>query len=256
MAKIVEFYGSPGVGKSTIYKELEGKWKKNYNWIPSHHLYKKKEFEKLNKIFFSVARLIKYGGVDDAAMKEAGERFIAQYPEFIDAFWNNILSKQKKSYNGLDLRFERVKYFYVTIQKIQFLRESSCKKIVLVDEGLIHRISRGFYKSENVAEEIDEIEYLLQVMPLPDAVVYFETDVQENARRLAQRKKVISMHKSLSITEIEYIIPETQERMEHVTKFLQNKGISILRIDAKLHIGTNVNKIMSFVEGLKSNEFI
>ncbi len=73
---------------------------------------------------------------------------------------------------------------------------------------------------------------------------------------LRKEKKVISMHKSLSITEIEYIIPETQERMEHVTKFLQNKGISILRIDAKLHIGTNVNKIMSFVEGLKSNEFI
>ncbi|MBA2562841.1 MAG: hypothetical protein H0V14_07995 [Chitinophagaceae bacterium] len=253
MAKIVEFYGLPGVGKSTIYEDLKGKWKKEFNWIPSHHLYtKKKIFESLSKFLLIVGRIIKDGNFDDVAKKEAGDRFVAQYPEFIDAFWNNILYKQKKSYNGLDLRFERAKYFYITIQKIQLLRESNSKKIALVDEGLIHRISRGLYKSENLIDELNEIKHLLQIMPLPDALVYVETDVQENAKRLAQRKKVISMHKSLSITEIENIIPETQERMENITKILENKGIPILRVDAKLHIETNVIKIKSFVEGLKS----
>ena len=253
MAKIVEFYGSPGVGKSTIYEKLKDKWKKDFNWIPSHLLYTKKKIklEGLNKFLLAVVRAIKNGNFDDVEMKEAGDRFVAQYPEFIDAFWNNILFKQKKSYNGLDLRFERAKYFYTTIQKIQFLRESNCKKIALVDEGLIHRISRGLYKSENLTEEINEIKHLLQIMPLPDALVYVETDVQENAKRLAHRKKVISMHKSLTLTEIENIIPETQERMKNVTKILENKGIPILRVDAKLNIETNVTKIRSFVEGLK-----
>ena len=254
MAKIVEFYGSPGVGKSTIYDELKGKWKKDYNWIPSHHLYTKNKikFESLSKFLLSVARIIKNGNMDDVAMKEAGDRFVAQYPEFIDAFWNNIIFKQKKSYNGLDLRFERAKYFYSTIQKIQFLREINSKKIALVDEGLIHRISRGSYKSENLIEEINEIKHLLQIMPLPDALVYVETGVEENAKRLDNRKKVISMHKLLSISELENIIHETKERMENVTKILENKGIQILRVDAKLHIGTNVTKIKSFIEGLKS----
>jgi len=254
MAKIVEFYGSPGVGKSTIYEELKRKWSKDSNWIPSHHLFTKKKikFESLSKFLSDVANIIKNGNIDDVAMKDAGDRFVAQYAEFIDAFWNNIIFKQKKSYNGLDLRFERAKYFYITIQRIQFLRESNSKKIALVDEGLIHRISRGLYKSENLIEEIDEIKHLLQIMPLPDALIYVETDVQENAKRLAHRKKVISMHKSLSITEIENIIPETQERMENVTKILEKKGITILRVDAKLHISTNVTKIISFVEGLKS----
>ena len=253
MAKIVEFYGPSGVGKSTIYEELKGKWKKDFNWIPSYHLYAKNEikFESLSKFLLTVTRITKNGNIDDVAMKEAGDRFVAQYPEFLDALWNNILFKQKKSYNGLDLRFERAKYFYTTIQKIQFLRESNSKKIALVDEGLIHRISRGLYKSENLIEEIDEIKHLLQIMPLPDALIYVETDVQENAKRLARRKKVISMHKLLSTTEMENIISETQERMEIITKILEDKGIPILRVDARLHVFTNVTKVISFVKYLK-----
>src|SRR5687768_6866386 len=114
MAKILEFYGSPGAGKSTIYEELKDKWKKEFNWIPSHHLFPKNKikFESLRNFLSTLSRLIKNGNVDEVALKEAGDRFVVQYPDFIDAFWNNILLNQMKGYNGLDLRFEAVRYFY------------------------------------------------------------------------------------------------------------------------------------------------
>ncbi len=252
MAKMVEIYGSPGVGKTTIYDALKHRWKKNNNWIPGDQLFlrNKIKLQSFNLFFSTTLKRIRNGSIDEAAMKEAGDRFISEFPRFIDIFWNEIFIQQKKSLNGLDLRLEKAKYFYNTIQRVQLIRESPSKKFALIDEGLIHRLTSWGYEDEDLDEEKEKMQKLLDIMPLPQALIYAELDTNENAKRLAYRKKLIRMHESLNDDELKKIICKTRKKMETVTSVLRDYGIPLLRIEAKLPVANNVLKIKAFLNEL------
>ncbi len=254
MAKIVEIMGSPGVGKTTIYQQMASEWKKNYKWIPGEFLIPKEKLISqkyttsiLNILRFIFLRKEKY---DVAAMDEAGVRFVTLYPEYIDKCWNNINCIYKKNENGSDLRFQKISYLYKLIQKIQILRERGSDQIAIVDEGLIHLITNSLCKKESEFEEKEEIEKLLQVMPIPDGFICVETDLEENTKRLLQRKKVISMHKSLMQSQLEKVICLDHKRRVAVNAILETRNIPLLRINSTDKVATNVSKIINFVENL------
>lgn len=254
MAKIVELVGSPGVGKTTLYKQLEGCWNKSYNWMPSQYFYPRKEIipDRPGSFITDILQRIKNrnGKIDTRTMEEAGGRFVALYPDYIDSCWNHINSIEKKNLNGLDLRFQKVSYLYKLIQKVQTVREHNSNKIGIVDEGLIHIINSILYKREVFSEEKEEIERLLETMPLPDGIVYIETDVQENIKRLGQRKKVIPMHRSLVKGELESFIHLDQGKRAVINTIIESKNIPFLRIDSIDTVANNVSKIISFAECL------
>lgn len=248
MARIVELVGSPGVGKTTLYREMEYRWNKKRNWVPGEYLYPKEKSgsESPGTFILNVFRQItgRKQKVDTSAMKEAGERFVTLYPEYMDECWNNINCSQKKNLNGLDLRFQKISYLYRLTQKIQTLTEINSDKIAMVDEGLIHFLTSKLYYKE------EEIENLLQIMPLPDAVISIETDLQENTKRLMQRKKVIPMHKLLIGSELEKITHIDHYKRVIVNRILETMDIPFLKIDSTHKIAGNVDKIMNFVESL------
>ncbi|MEO7802488.1 MAG: hypothetical protein ABIR81_10830, partial [Ginsengibacter sp.] len=112
MSHHVEFIGSPGVGKSTIYRHLEEKWNRSASWIPDKYLFPRQK----KSILFKPKKILSLGfskdfdKIDLLALREAGDRFVALYPEYMDACWNNIQARQKKHLNGLDLRFAKTNY--------------------------------------------------------------------------------------------------------------------------------------------------
>lgn len=258
MAKIVELMGSPGVGKTTIYQEMSGEWNKNYNWIPSEFLFPKEKLvlENYSRFILNVLRLImgKRGPVDTTAMEDAGARFIGLYPDYIDRCWNNINCIHRKNENGLDLRFQKISYLYKLIQKIQILRERESNQIAVVDEGLVQLITSSLCKKAALAETKEEIENFLQIMPLPDGIVSIETNLEENTKRLLQRKKVISMHKSLVQGQLEKVVCIDHERRATINTILDTRAIPFLRINSSDKVATNVSKIINFVENLQRVE--
>jgi len=280
MAKIVELCGSPGVGKSSIFYELEKRRKNNYKWTTASNInpYGKKSFyDFVKSIFLKVKngqnqgdlsaknldslydfvrfiyREIKKGRnfVDLEAMKEAGERFVAQNPKYIKACWGNIFARQTKSYNGLDLRFEKAKFIYKIIKKNQVLKERKANQVIIIDEGFINMIDRGLYKSITPEAEKQEIYDLLEVMPLPEALVYIETDLNENAKRLFSREEIRDMHKGLSLSELIDFTKTCRERILTAIKYLENKGIPVLYIDSTNPIRENADKIIEFTENVE-----
>lgn len=254
MAKIVELVGAPGVGKTTLYKEIEACWNKNYNWMPSQYFYPKKKITPANSgsLIINILRRIRDrdGKIDMRLMEEAGARFVELYPKYIDACWNNISCMQKKNLNGLDLRFQKVSYFYKLFQKIQTLREQNISKIAIVDEGLIHILASILCQRENLKEEKEEIDRLLQTMPLPEGIVSIETDVEENLKRLMQRKKVIPMHKSLHNGQLKNITRLDHNKRAIVNSIIESRNLPLLRINSADEIAINVSKIISFAENL------
>lgn len=257
MARIVELGGPPGVGKSTLFNEMSAQWSIESSWIPAHFLYpqQKLRFDSLSSLLLSFERkfTISEGNVDERELKEYGDRFIAQYPSFINACWNNIFSVHHSS-NGTDLRFDKARYLFDTLQKFQFLAENKINKTSVLDEGLIHRLANGLYRQKDLDAEKEEIYNLVQVMPLPDAFIYIKTDVEEIARRLYNRKKVIISHKSLSLAELENSCRQSLERMSIVLENVAKRDIPVLHVNSKQEIGKGTRVIIRFIESLNKEK--
>lgn len=249
MARIVELSGPPGVGKTTIYKEIEKQWHKKCSWIPAHFLYPhlKLNYQSLITLLKNLYKTLKDepNKIGSIVFSEARKRFVTQYPEYIDRCWNDILAKQKTSLNGRDLRFEKVQQLSEMIEKIQLLKESETEKIAILDEGLIHLLDvLSFCNSRH------EIVEIINVMPLPDALIYIQTEVSENVERLVQREEVISIHKYLNTGQLQKITSQSRQRRIIINEILKDKGIPILEIDLKTPARINAAKIISFMNFL------
>ena len=276
MAKIVELCGSPGVGKSSIFYEIEklrgskenNTWTTATNTNPEGDYSKrglaKKIYSKIrqgkNKVgrpekkenFYVFAkriyREIKVGR--QLIHKEAADRFIAQNPLYIDAIWKNIFHKQAQSSNGLDLRFEKAQWIYRIIKKIQIIKENNSEQYFIIDEGLINMIDRALYKSKSVTEENAEILELLEVIPLPDALVYIETGLDENVRRIICREDIRDMHLGMTEENLRNITQTTRERILNSIKYLENRGTPVLYLNSTISPKQNAIEIIRFSEKL------
>lgn len=248
MSKIVELCGGPGVGKSTIYKHLSKHWRKTDNWIPAEYLfpYVKTNYKPLLNFIKRVSET-DFRKEDVRSMRNAGSRFISKHPEYIEACINKILVIDKKNLNGSDQRFEKAGYMYSLIKKVQICRESSCRETVIIEEGLISAIRNAIPKTEDTAAEKKELLHLLNVMPLPDALVYVETDLDENVKRLFSRKKIIPSFEGIDRDELIEIIRQFRITWKIAISLLESKNIPVLHLDSNDSPATNALKIKSFV---------
>lgn len=278
MAKIVELCGSPGVGKSSIFYEIEKMRgsKENNTWTTATNtnpegVYSQRDFVK--KIYSKIRQGLNNGGRSEKKEsfyvfarriyreikserqlihREAAVRFTAQNPLYIDAIWKNIFHIQAQSPNGLDLRFEKAQWIYRIIKKIQIIKENNSEQYFIIDEGLINMIDRALYKSKSVTEESAEILELLEVMPLPDALVYIETGIDENVRRIICREDIRDMHLGMSEENLRNITKITRDRILNSIKYLENRGIPVLYLNSTISPKQNAIEIIRFSEKLAS----
>lgn len=283
MAKIIEICGTPGVGKSTIFKEIEARNNNKNTWCSVSN---KNPFgeETREEFFKSILKEISQGRkpinsrvpklesyinylrrvyrkyklgrnfIDLYDLKMAGERFVAQYPTYVDACWKNIYYRQAKSSNGLDLRFEKAEFIYLIIKKLQVLKEKKSQKTMIIDEGLVNMIDRGLYKSNNPVDEKLEIQELLETMPWPDGLVFLETSLEEIANRIMTRKDIRDMHKGLSLPELIDFTEACRKRIAVAIEYLAEKGIPVLYLDSKNKISENASKIIAFANSIAVSE--
>jgi len=255
MAKLIEICGTNGIGKSTILKVLNNNWNKNSSWITSDHLFPKKKisFSNLDTFLLSTYRYLGRLKFDPEPLKEAGSRFLISNQNFVDQFLLLLTTDKKFGYNGVDLRFENIPYFFKAIEKVQFIRESESDKIVLLDEGFIHHIGRLVNKDDNLDIEKKSIKELLRLTPLPDAIINLELEVEENAKRLVIRNKVLNMLENLEYGEIVNFVELSQNRRKIINKILASQGVPILNINTKDALGNNIESIESFIDKIHTS---
>jgi adenylate kinase family enzyme len=252
LAKLVEFCGAPGTGKSTIYNELISIWKKDSNWIPGENLYPvarlnyKNVSGFINTIFGKAKKQYNF-----AEMNSAAKRFIVQNEEFMDCCWNNIYYRQKKSFNSEDNRFRAAEIWFKIIQKLQVINESGSCKFAVVDEGIIQRIDSLLYKSSGAEEEQVEITEIISKIMLPNAIVYIDADVDLSISRMKKRKKKLPQFEQLSTDELKKIYQDYRRRWLYTLELMKEKNIPVLTIDASKEVHQNKRLILEFLENLK-----
>jgi deoxyadenosine/deoxycytidine kinase len=249
MAGIIEVFGSPGVGKTTICKAVDARWKNSSNWIPANQVFPPlKSNHLLSRIKYKLLdSVIQSSGIDTSKIKAAEKKFVANHPQLIDAYWKNIFFSVNRNTKGQDIRFDKVKSLQNRIQKIQFITDFQTEKLCLVDEGIVHMIPGAIYKQDSIDAKESEIIDVLQLCPLPLAIINIDTDTKEIAHRLSRRNKVIPMHQNLSKSELESITQLSKDRKRIITDILERIGIPILRIDSGLNTKQNAEQIISFI---------
>jgi len=247
--KIIELAGSPGVGKSTIYKEIVNLWGKESSWVPAHLLYPKAgiNFQSLFKFFKNIKAIVQgtHGKIGTVGFMGGRKRFVSAYPEYMDACWEGIMTKQRRSLNNVDLRIEKAQHLSNTIENIQFIIENKTNKTVVLEEGLIHLIDVLLF-----SDDPDEISRILDVMPLPDAVIDIQTETMENVRRLMSRSVTLTMHERLNAHQLKNFVNQSRYRRNIINRLLEERGVSVLPIDSGVNATINADKIIAFAEKL------
>jgi hypothetical protein len=82
-------------------------------------------------------------------------------------------------------------------------------------------------------------------------LVYIETDLKENAKRLISREEIRDMHKGFSFSELMDFTQVCRQRILTSIKYLENKGTPVLYIDSTNSIKENADKIIEFTENLE-----
>lgn len=249
MARIIELTGPPGVGKTTFYENLVLKWKRKHNWTPAHLLYPIKKIRHDNTKTFFDSVIQKWNRKpDEDAFADAGRRFVAAYPEYVEATLNDV-SLNKRDINGKDLRFHDADFLYESFKRVQVLLDNRSEKFALKAEGVVHRIPHNVY-DDDLTKEREKINALVTRIPLPAALIYLTCDVEENAMRLATRRHVWEGHRNLSLNKLKDYSRRSQEKRNMIIEILHNHKVPILRVDTTMHPHQNIQDILAFMNTL------
>lgn len=249
MARIIELTGPPGVGKTTYYEALVSEWKKKCVWIPAHLLYPTQKIRYDNiKVFTSSLLRNLNRNIDEEAFDEAGRRFVANYPEYVDAIFNDI-SVNKRNVYGKDLRFRDATFLYNSFKRVQLLLDYKTEKYALKAEGVIHRIPHSIH-DDNLQRDRNIASLLINKIPIPAAVIYLTCDVEENAKRLATRKFVWDGHRNLSLNRLKEYSRRSHEKRNMIIDVLQNNHVPILRINTTIELQKGIKSILEFINSL------
>lgn len=236
MAKIVELLGPSGVGKSSLYVELQNRWCETDDWAVYHDfIYQRKKMDLVTLALKVKSLWKKTHNSDyfwnDGNLKDMQREFADRYPEFMSVLMDLVEEHTKEGYSGEDKRFLVMFFSLKSIGRLQAVYEKKKDaRTCLIDEALISRImhlnSPSFTSSH--------IETYLSAMPLPDGLVYLNAPAEVILERIQKRKrkKLSTIHQGLSDGEIQLYTENTQQLMETVTQLLNQNNIPVLQLDA------------------------
>lgn len=250
MGKIVELIGPSGVGKSSLYLELQNQWSKSDSWAVYHDfVYRRKERD-VTKFFLRVKSL--WGKVfssdyywNEGRVKSAQKIFAEDNPEFMSVLMDLIHEHSKVGYNGEDKRFLVTFFSLKSIGRLQnALQRKEDNRVCLIDEALISRImhinSPTFTK--------DQLRKYITSMPLPDGLIFLNAPVDEVLKRIHKRKTLATIHEGLTIDEIQELTINTQNLMNKVSSFFNEMNIPVLQLDGTLSTVDLASQSIEFME--------
>lgn len=235
MAKIIELLGPSGVGKSSLYLELQKQWSDDASWAVYHDfVYRRRKIDPVTfalklKSFWTKVQNSDYFW-NEGNLKDSQREFADDHPGFMSVLMDLIQDHTREGYNGEDKRFMVTFFTLKSIGRLHAVMEKrEDERVCLVDEALISRIMH--LNSPSFTES--DLETYLAAMPLPDGLVYLNAPVEVVLERIRKRKKLSTIHEGLSETEIQLYTENTQQLMEAVIHFLNQNKIPVLQLDAR-----------------------
>lgn len=252
MAKYIELIGIPGIGKTTSCHCLRKKYGKQMEFLYNDEDIISISGSKIlkKKIFNKISRPFKRKSIGNCETNYL-QNFIRENPELNDRFWKARTVKDKG--RKQDMRFTTSKYTANIFEKIQKVRDSKSDKLFVVDEGLIHCIKNFTCELDKKTFEQQLLD-ILELIPLPEGVVFFGGDESIAVERSKNRKYQREKDKLVCNREL----LENRGRFLKIIKscidLLIQKKIPVLFLDANERVETKADKIFSFVNEIVKAE--
>lgn len=260
--KRIDLLGAPGVGKTTLYKELLQRRNRHDHWltleeakilITKRHLRGNfrslKEFAGLLILHTVNVRVLQkklseniYLSLADKALEERLEDWMP----FIELCSESLGDHNKPPF----YRFLLAKWFLSQLEEAALVESVVSEDIVLFAESLSQRATGLMPWSYSLGEQ--QSRKYFNLMPAPHAVVFLRAESQQVKKRIINRsrQKIIVQHHGLSENELLERVEIATTIVEIGAGVLRERGVHILELDALLPINSLVEETKKLIQTL------
>lgn len=216
---LIEFIGVSGVGKSTLYAQLDLKMK---NWI-------------------SIKEYLKY---NNSEKNDLWVDELSLYQQFANINFSSICKSKMLSFD----KFRIASYRYGLLRKdiVIYLRKDNA--VVITDDGLVHNSNSAFI------ELYKESPSLFMELLKNKCFIYCYTNPERLGKQIVKRYEergfMAPQHKNKSLEELIEIQDSLMKEREKLLGIFEKEKIPVLRVDTSDNAEINVKKIYDFVDAL------
>jgi adenylate kinase family enzyme len=240
--RIIELVGPPGIGKSTLYKALCKDWRSGCNWIYQEKLLSNQPTINSPKkwLQYQVKKMLATHNGHSIPV-EYGMRFTEKNNKTANYLWNYLNENMVCGDDMIGQKFRAAYFLFKDYSRYQAIWEKESNMPCIIDEGLLEK---SFFVLDNRNKMNEKMETYLDIVPLPNALIYFDTDDPEViVERLLTRSKTIASHKGKSREELKQNIQNWQELLKIITGKLLEKEIPVYRLEGLHSVQQNVQKL-------------
>lgn len=238
MAKIIEFMGPQGVGKSTTIKHIAQILKlKNGVVLADSQIHNKTLFDRIKNKF------IKKQVIQFYNKKKYLDFFEQKYSSFVEIYWHKVIEKYNN--RALSFKIDRLRYTYETMSYMEYLRDLDFVKYIIVDEGVFMRSFDIIYKLKYDTETFG---YFEKMINMPDVVVYFKTNHEIVYNRIYNRTK-LEFGRELNLEEMELVKVEVEIQVRLYNFLFENikTKVPYIVVDSSDDVVKNAVIIKEFI---------
>lgn len=257
--KRVELIGSPGVGKTTLYKAIINKSKKSSQWVSAsdakktiaQRLYGEKS--EMSSILYKVCVQIPYidSFLTKSILRSEYEKSVwlkkDEYQQLLYSLLNLQQTKDELAIRSL----YRYSWLLTKIQEACLLDYAIETNRVLIDESILQKVWPLMLTSDISDSGIAEI---FSKIPHPFAVIALTCDTDVVLERLIKReeKKENWMigYRAISISELKEKISKIQHMVNTLADAMESRGAYVLRINTNTDFISHANDINAYFSSL------
>ena len=251
--KRIDFIGAPGVGKTSIYRELLRQRTKKDNWltydeakikIAEQYILKDKKYLKLVLLKASLFKNIHIFVADRILEKYYNKSLWNkrnEYNHFLSAVMEGILIERKEPVRKLI----GINWFFELIREVAFLENSKISGMFLFDESLSQKIYGLTEYNQRLSKNI--VRDYFNAMPPPDILIYCYADFGTLLDRLNNRKNRIPVHHGLNNDQLKTVILNHMNISLIAKNILKKRNIPIIAVDTNNNIKTNAKEILNLI---------
>lgn len=218
----IEFVGPSGVGKTTVFRELQ-KHNLTNRWI-------------------GVSTFIRSLKDKSLALDPASE---AVYSEVL-----NLKRESIHSQFSFPISVSLMQFFYGNLKEELLAREYNSEYTLIMEDGFFHNFGSA------IMDFISKNEVAFQPFLVDRAVVYCTNSAQEIAKQIQKRNLTSprAYQNKKSLEELEKMTQPVIDRNEKFVNYLKSKGVPVLYINTGDDLKDNGVKIKEFILGLQGED--
>ena len=237
--KYVEFFGAPGVGKSTLYNQCI---KKKTSQIKDYKQLRKEWFNSqisnesscLKRLFlkFSILSNQLNNFLTQSFVQKSEKKFVQKFIECFGEYYLNTIYNINNSKSSEYRKYLANKLVINTITDYSILTSmENDDRLILVDELFCQRLYTQFSEL-GFQDETSVIKNYLKEIPLPDGIIYVESSteklIEQIFKRHSETGRLNHMHRNLCAKKLHLRCENYLKYANYAINYLSKLEVPIL----------------------------